>query len=255
MSEPDERRRHRRAWLWAPALGALAVVVPVLAVLTHDVPDTGVRDDAVALANQAPKPSASPAPKPPESKQAVRALFFGDSYFVGAGYTDESTSMARLAGNRLGWSSVVTGAAGVGFVHALPEYDLPNYAGLIDHGAFDVGARQWVIIEGGNNDVYEPLDEVARAAGKIVRIAQRRFPGATIALMGPMDADGDFTETSPVVGVLKRVARKRGVGFINANRWMVGHYDLIGPDGSHPYPKGHRIASRKLAKALRRLGA
>ena len=267
MSEPDASRRPRRAWVWASALGALAVVVPVLALLVHDGPAEGPDDGdgtSVALSAgdpPAPSPSSTAAPTPSAapsedvSRAAPRALLFGDSYFVGAAYTDETNSMARLAANRLGWNAEVAGASGVGFVHALPEFGLPNYAGLIDNGAFDVGARQWVVIEGGNNDVYESLDEVERAARKVVRTAQRRFPGATVALMGPMDADGDFTETSPVVRVLKRAAGKRGVAFINAKRWMVGHYDLIGPDGSHPFPKGHRIAGRKLAKALRALGA
>jgi hypothetical protein len=271
MSDPEEHRRTPRVWPWIGALVALAVLAPLLALMLRDAPDAEGDDRSVGTVAGAPstqattqattqptveptvEPTASTVPDPERANP--RALFFGDSYFVGAAYTDESNSMARIAGNRLGWAAEVNGAAGVGFVHALPEFGVPNYLGLIDGGAFDVGARRWVVIEGGGNDTFEPLDEVNRNARKIIRIAQRRFPGATIALMGPMDSDGDFTETTPVVKVLRKAANRRGIPFINANRWMVGHYDLIGPDGIHPYPKGHRIAARKLAKALRRLGA
>ena len=76
-----------------------------------------------------------------------------------------------------------------------------------------------------------------------------------MVVMGPLDTDGDFADTAPMVRLLRQVARKRGVPFINDKAWLKGHYDLIGPDYVHPYPKGHRLLGRKLAKALRALGA
>ena len=88
-----------------------------------------------------------------------------------------------------------------------------------------------------------------------MRIAQRTFPNATVVLVGPMDTDADHSELVPIIKSLRRVAAKRAVPFVSMKNWLAGHYDLIGPDYVHPYPKGHRICARKLARALRALGA
>ena len=277
MATPDaHRRRPRRGWiLWAVPLTALAVAVPVAVSVAHE----GSPDDHrghVASAVSGPTTTGEPAPsgtpsatpsgtsstEPTEpvpttevQRGPTRALFFGDSYFIGGGYTDEHNSMARLASNRLGWSSEVNGGGGTGFVQTNYEYDLGNYLDQIDQGAFDVGPRRWVVIEGGNNDLTQPLDQVRANARKVVRIAQRTFPRAKVVMVGPLDTDSDHSELLPMIKALRKVAAKRQVPFVNMKNWLAGHYDLIGPDYVHPYPEGHKILGRKLAKALRRLGA
>ena len=77
--------------------------------------------------------------------------------------------MARIASNRLGWVSEINGGGGTGFVQTNYEYDLGNYLDQIADGAFDVGPRRWVVIEGGNNDLSAPMDQ---------RAAQRPQGGA-----------------------------------------------------------------------------
>lgn len=261
MVSPDRARR-RHPWLWAVLLVALVIAVPVVALYKAE-----LSPDATAVPGQRPAGSTpsststsapSPTPTteaPPLEKGKTRALFFGDSYFIGGGYTDESNSMARLSSNRLGWASVIKGGGGTGFVQANPDYDLPNFLGQIDAGAFDVGRRSWVVIEGGNDDRFLDQKQVAKNARKVLRLAQRRFPSATVVLVGPLDTDGDYSDTTPVTKTLRKAARKRGVAFVDARKWLKGHYDLIGPDYTHPYPEGHRICATKLTKALRRLGA
>ena len=44
-----------------------------------------------------------------------------------------------------------------------------------------------------------------------------------------------------------------GVPYIDAQHWLEGRPDLVGPDYDHPTPAGHRLCGRKLAKALRAL--
>jgi len=251
MASPDVHRHSRPVWVRGVALVALVVAVPVIAAVARDAPRTATRDhSATTVAVRAVEPVSRSSARGP-----VRALFFGDSYFIGGGYTDEDNSMARLAGNRLGWVSEINGGGGTGFVQTNHEYDLGNYLDQIAQGAFDVGRRRWVVIEGGNNDVGAPLDDVRANARRVVRIAQRRFPNATVVLVGPLDTDRDHTELVPVIKVLRQVAARRTVPFISMKTWLAGHYDLVGPDYVHPYPKGHRILGRKLARSLRRLGA
>lgn len=252
MPRPDEHRRARAVWAAAAALVTLAVLVPLVVLVLRDEPGN-------ASAGASPTPSASPSAEPTSTdvrpSGTTRALFFGDSYFIGGGYTDESTSMARLSGNRLGWSAEINGGGGTGFVQANPAYDLPNFLGQIADGAFDVGRRSWVVVEGGNDDRLVDQARVNKNARRVLRIAQRRFPDATVVLVGPLDTDGDWADTKPVVRSLRKAAAKRDVAFVNAQRWLAGHYDQIGPDFVHPTPKGHRICARKLTRALRALGA
>ena len=190
-----------------------------------------------------------------ERAAPTRALFFGDSYFIGGGYTGERNSMARLAGDRLGWVSEVNGGGGTGFVQTNYEYGLGNYLDQIAEGAFDVGPRRWVVIEGGNNDVGEPLDDVRANARRVVRIAQRTFPNATVVLVGPLDTDGDHSELVPIIKALRRVAAKRAVP-------VRQHEELAGrplrPDRAGlrrtPTPRvtascGRKLRPRRLARA------
>ncbi|MBJ7358942.1 SGNH/GDSL hydrolase family protein [Nocardioides sp.] len=270
MTSPDQPRRAPRLWVWAVVLVVLAVAVPVAVLVVHD-PSTGDRGPTATPVAGAPsaEPGATeePADPPPQTaapdveagveaeRGPVRALFFGDSYFIGGGYTSEDNSMARLASNRLGWDSEINGGGGTGFVQTNWDYGLGNYLDQIGAGAFDVGARRWVVIEGGNNDVYLPAGDIRANARRVVRKAQRTFPDAKVVLVGPLDQDADHTELLPIIKTLRKVASKRGVPFVNMKNWLDGHYDLIGPDYVHPYPEGHRILGRKLAKALRGLGA
>jgi lysophospholipase L1-like esterase len=163
--------------------------------------------------------------------------------------------MARIASNRLGWESEINGGGGTGFVATNWDYGIGNYLDQIAAGAFNVGTRRWVVIQGGNNDRGQSLSQISKNARKVVRIAQRTFPGAKVVLAGPMDNDSDHADVEPIVKSMRKVAKKRGVPFINMKNWLAGNYHLIGPDFVHPYPEGHRIMGRKLAKALRGFGA
>ena len=136
-------RRARPVVAWAVALVTLAVTVPLLALVVRDHaadrPSRGRlarRRGAVvrALSFVALVPGRARRRRSrrrraarPQSAAPARALFFGDSYFIGGGYTGEDNSMARLAGNRLGWVSEVNGGGGTGFVQTNYEYDLGNY--------------------------------------------------------------------------------------------------------------------------------
>lgn len=259
MPTRDEQRRPRR--VWAALLVALVLVVPVVLLLDDDgsgssgahrltSSEPSTADSSAAPATPDDEPSSAPV-----AKGKPRALFFGDSYFIGGGYTDASNSMAQLAANRLGWVAAIAGGGGTGFVQGNVEYGIPNFLGQIDNGAFDVGRRRWVLIEGGNNDRFLDQQQVGKNVRKVIRIAQRRFPKANVVLVGPLDTDGDLSDTTPVAKTMRKAAVRRDVAFIDIRGWLKGHYDLIGPDFTHPYPEGHRILGRKLAKALRALGA
>lgn len=53
-----------------------------------------------------------------------------------------------------------------------------------------------------------------------------------------------------MIGALRRAADGLGAPFLDAQRWLEGQFDLIGPDFDHPVPEGHRVMGEKLAGAL-----
>ena len=213
-------------------------------------------------AAQTPSPTPSPAPSasatPPAAKAhsgPTRALFFGDSYIVGGGYTGPHNSMAAVAARRLDWQAEIRGAGGTGFVSGNPEYGLKSFLGQIQDGALDVGPVDWLVIEGGGNDVHDRPALIERRAVRVLRAAAKRHPEARLVLVGTMDPTvDDFSDTDGVIGALSRAAARRHIPYINAQRWLEGRQDLVGPDYDHPLPAGHRLCGAKLAKALRALG-
>ena len=196
-------------------------------------------------------------PAEPEPRAAAkRALFFGDSYFVGGGCSpDAQRGMARVAADELGYSPVIRGAGGTGFVAANPEYDAPPYLAQIRDGAFDVHDPRLVVIEGGSNDVGQPVGKIKRHAAKVLRIAAKRFPDARLILVGPMQTYGPWSVTDGIRDGLQRVAKRLGIRFVNPQKWTAGHDEWLCSDYVHPTYDGHQILGHRLAGALARRGA
>jgi lysophospholipase L1-like esterase len=197
-----------------------------------------------------PSPSSAAAPR----AAGTRALFFGDSYIVGGAYTGPQVSMGAIAARRLGWSYQIRGGGGTGFVAGNPDYGLPSYLGQIRDGALDVGPVDWLVIEGGGNDKGERPAVVTRRTVRTLEAATRRHPEARLVLVGTMDPTvDDFSDTDGVIGALAAAAATVGVPYVDAQHWLEGRQDLVGPDYDHPTPAGHRLCGRRLAQALRAL--
>jgi lysophospholipase L1-like esterase len=204
-----------------------------------------------------PADAVTPAPgSAGHAKGQPRALFFGDSYFVGGGCSpDRNRDMAYLAGAALGYRPVVRGAGGTGFVAANPEYGLPPYLGQIRDGALDVRRPRLVVIGGGSNDIGQPVAQIRRNATKVLRIARHEYPRATLVLVGPLDTYGGYDDSTPVRDALERVARKLQVPFVDDMTWTAGHDEWLCDDYVHPTYDGHVQLGARLAKALRKRGA
>ena len=209
---------------------------------------------AIILLTAAPSFASTPAPDAP--RKAPTALFFGDSYFVGGGCSpDASRGMAAIAGRQLGYAPVTRGAGGTGFASANVEYGIPSYLAQIADGALDVANPALVVIEGGTNDYGRPLAKIRRNAGKVISIAQRKHPGAKIVLAGPMQTYGDFSLSDPIKTTLRQLAKKRGIAFINMQKWTYGHDDWLCSDYVHPTYAGQEMIAARLAQALAKRGA
>ena len=205
-----------------------------------------------------PTPTARATPptrtSPARGSGPTTSLFFGDSYIVGGAYTGSNNSMGAIAARRLGWSYEIRGGGGTGFVSGNPDYNIANFLGQIRNGALDVGPVDWLVIEGGGNDKHDAPGLVTRRAVKTLKAAAKRHPEARLVLVGTMDPTVDsFADTDAVIGALAAAATRLGIPYINAQHWLEGRQDLVGPDYDHPTPAGHRLCGRKLSKALRGL--
>ena len=190
------------------------------------------------------------------AKPAPRALFFGDSYFVGGGCSpDRKADMAWLAGVELGYRPVVRGAGGTGFVAANPDYGLPAYLAQIKDGALDVRNPRLVVIQGGSNDVGQPVDQVRKNAKKVLKIARAKYPRAVLILVGPLDTYGGYDDSVPIRDALKSVAKQLDVPFIDDMKWTAGRDDLLCDDYVHPTYEGQAYLGHRLAAALAKRGA
>lgn len=178
-------------------------------------------------------------------------LFLGDSYFNGTDYTALTDSMAYLAGQKLGYVPLVAGAGGTGFTARNPASGDPAYGEQIAAGAIDLGERpDLVVVEGGLNDRGADPAAVTDAAVDVLAAVRRTHRGVPVVLVGPVDTDGDMSDTTPIAGALGRAADKAGVPFLDARRWLGGKYGLIGADGVHPTPEGQVLLGRALAAAI-----
>ena len=244
--------RHVRA---LAALVAAALLPALAACGVVGSEGSGVGQTRVVTATEpAQADSPSSASQAPRRSGRTRSLFFGDSYIVGGAYTGPENSMGAIAARRLGWRYQIRGGGGTGFVAGNPDYDIPNYLGQIKQGALDVGRIDWLVIEGGGNDKYDNPALIVRRAVRTLKSAERRHPEARLVLVGTMDPTIDgFTDTDGVIGAMRAAANRLNIPYIDAQHWLEGRPELIGPDYDHPTPAGHRLCGRKLARALRAL--
>jgi lysophospholipase L1-like esterase len=227
-------------------LGVLCVVL--LVPVTSGGPAHALTADAVV-------PAVVPAVAPAE-RGRPRALFFGDSYFVGGGCSpDPKQDMAYLAGTELGYRPVVRGAGGTGFVAANPEYDVPAYLAQVRDGALDVRNPELVVIAGGSNDVGLPLGQVKKNALKILGIAREKYPRALLVLVGPLDPYGGYADSAPIRDALHGVAKRLDVPFVDDMTWLGGHPEWLCDDYVHPTYAAQVPLGARLAGALRKRGA
>jgi lysophospholipase L1-like esterase len=234
---------------------------PQASPVSHSSPLAPARSSAAPASpstEATPAAPATPATPPPSAdpprKRKTTSLFFGDSYIVGGAYTGPQNSMGAIAARRLGWKYQIRGGGGTGFVSGNPDYDIPSYLGQIRAGALDVGPVDWLVIEGGGNDKNDAPKLITRRAVRTLKAAIRRHPEARVVLVGTMDPTVDgFGDTDGVIGAMAAAASRVGIPYINAQHWLQGHPELVGPDYDHPTPAGHKRCGRKLARALRAL--
>lgn len=224
------RRRPTRAATWFVAVLLLAVLAGCARV--------GARPAA---------PTWTPPPPP-------RVLVLGDSYTAGHGASPATAGFAYLLRGSLGWDVTVDGVGGSGYL-ATGNHGEGSYLTRLARAA--PGPFDLVLLQGGSNDEHRPVDRLEPAVAATVTAASKRYPGARVALMGPVAVFGVVTpEKAAVHGVLERYAAASGLAFVDPidEGWFVrgDAKTMVDRATGHPDNAGYgRIRDRFVIDATR----
>ena len=164
-----------------------------------------------------------------------------------------------LVADRMGWSLDLDGQDGTGFVGS--DMHDPEHVPFIDRLDGDAATYRvdYVLIDGGRNDLGEPPEPVVAAADEYIRKVRSDWPKAKIIVMLPASATADQTTNYPAVADgLRRTADSVGAYVIDpvAQGWYrnIDVKPLLSQDGIHFNGDGETYCADKIIENLKRMG-
>lgn len=243
------RPRARRPWL--PVLGAALAVAAVCALgmwrpwVTPSAP-VAVEEDSVVAA------IAPPALALPDEP---RVLIFGDSWVYGSAATVPTLGFAYVLSENLGWSTVVDGVRGSGYLK--PGIDGGSYPERV--AALDPELDpDLIILEGSINDRRLYPEGYSDAVTAVWDALEALYPEARIVILGPAPQVLPVeSATASIDADLSRLAGERGWWYISpiAEGWITddNYLDVIDTGvigNNHPSTDGHAYLAERVAEAI-----
>jgi len=167
-----------------------------------------------------------------------------------------------LVAHSMGWSLALDGQDGTGFVRSVDMHN-PERVPFIDRLDGDAATYRvdYVLIDGGRNDLGEPPEPVVAAADEYIRKVRSDWPQAKIIVMLPASATADETANYPAVADgLRRTAESVGAYVIDpvAQGWYrdIDVKPLLWQDGdgTHLNYHGESYCADKIIENLKLLG-
>ncbi len=193
-------------------------------------------------------------PEPPRDPNATEVAFYGDSYTLGTGATDQGKRWSTIICQERGWSEFNPSVNGLGFINnrtLFGDGDLPSQVIADDP---DI-----VFITMGLNDNFSydrAADQIkTRISEDLIRI-KTALPDARIIVVEPFW----YTDQRPksvevIIGWVKDAAAAIGADYIpGASRWIEGHPEWMAADGLHPNDEGYAEMARRMDAELDILG-
>jgi hypothetical protein len=173
----------------------------------------------------------------------------GDSWAAGL-HADPANALGQVAARALGRPITVDAVSGTGYL---------NDAGrrtYLQRAAGASGTERLVVVQGGSNDDDQDIRGLAAAVTATVRTLQRRFPDASVLLLGPGPDPAPVTAVQWAVDrTIASAAAEAGVEWVSMlhERWIPeDRLDaVIDPDNHHPTVSGQEYLGLRLAAALR----
>jgi lysophospholipase L1-like esterase len=177
-------------------------------------------------------------------------LAVGDSYAVSYPY---------LVADKMGWNLALDAQDRTGFVHGIDNQSPARmpFIGRLD-GDVATYHVDYVLIDGGRNDLGEQPATVVAAADEYMKKVHSDWPNAKIIMILPASATPAVADTYPAVAEgLRRTAESVGAYVIDpvAQRWYrdIDAKALMGPDGIHLDSYGNAYYADKVIENLKQM--
>lgn len=227
---------HKRRLLLAWLVGALIVaVIGVIVVLGG----SGRYSATVAV------PSAGSGPL---------VAFYGDSYTLGTGASDDARRWSTQISHDRGWQEFNPSVNGLGFIDNRDRFGAGDLPDLIITAKPDI-----VFVVMGLNDNFSydfaAQDIKAQISDDLSRLSAA-LPDARFVVVEPFW----YTDERPrsvevIISWVRSAATAIGADYIaGASRWIEGHPEWMAADGLHPNDDGYLEMARRMDLELEALG-
>jgi lysophospholipase L1-like esterase len=185
-------------------------------------------------------------------------LVVGDSYAGGVG-DPAIVPYPYLVAEKMRWNVLLDAQGGTGFIRGVDSVSPPHVPFM---NRLDGDARyhpDYVLIDGGRNDLDEPPDRVVAAADAYIKKVRSDWPDAKIIIMLPSYITPDAAVNYPAVAQgLRATAQSVGASVIDPveQRWYRGIdvKPLLWLDGIHPNSNGQIYYADKVVENLKQMG-
>jgi lysophospholipase L1-like esterase len=188
-------------------------------------------------------------------------LLIGDSFAGGTGDPSFPT-YPNLVASKEGWNLGLDAQGGTGFLHRVDTATPPGvpFMERLDRDAAIYRYRvDYVLIDGGRNDLSDPPEPVLAAAGEYIKKVRSIWQNAKIILVLPSYVTRDAASNYPVLAQgLRGAAESVGAQVIDpvAQRWYRDGdvKRLLWKDGVNLSGEGNAYYSDKVVENLTRMG-
>jgi lysophospholipase L1-like esterase len=222
-----------------------AVLVAVTAVLTIGIVV------AIGIARTSPNTTAAEAPT---TGTGETVAFYGDSYTLGTGASDDSKRWSTVVSEQRNWREINPSVNGLGFINNRTVFGAGDLPSMVIDADPDI-----VFITMGLNDNFSFDRAAERIRAQITddftRLADA-LPTARFIVVEPFwYTDERPASVGVISGWVRDAAGAIGAEYIpGASRWIEGHPEWMASDGLHPNDAGYAEMAERMDAALVELG-
>lgn len=206
---------------------------------------------AVALVLSACAPAATES-APVADPDAPLVAFYGDSYTLGTGASDQANRWSSVICRDRGWREFNPSANGLGFVNnRRPDLDLPSL--VIEQDP------EIVFVTMGLNDNFSYAvagDSIREQIDADLLRLKTELPEARFIVVEPFWYTDERPESvSVIIDWVHAASDEIGADWVrDASHWIEGHPEWMARDGLHPNDEGYAAMARRMDEALVELG-